>query len=65
MDDKWLSPVGRLGKALDKWKEITERFMEFYIFGCNVNCNKGHTFLIIFALVGYTSCLVEHENGYF
>ena len=24
IDDKRLSPVGRLGKRLDKWKEITE-----------------------------------------
>ena len=23
IDDKWLSPVGRLGKALDKWNKIT------------------------------------------
>ena len=24
IDDKWLSPIGRLGKALDESKEITE-----------------------------------------
>ena len=24
IDDKWLLPVGRLGKRFDKWKEITE-----------------------------------------
>ena len=33
--------------------------------GCNQSCNMGHTFLIIFALIRYTSCLVVHENVVF
>ena len=33
--------------------------------GCNRSCNMGHTFLLTFALIGYTSCLVVHENVVF
>ena len=33
--------------------------------GCNGSCNMSHTFLTIFALIGYTSCLVVHENVVF